>query len=271
MLFLAMGAAALPHLIARAAAAPSGRQAAASIAWTVLHLAVLVLAGLVLSHLLAAAGGAVSFLGGGEMIPLVTLFAALPAVLASLMLAAALAALFSLGHASLLAATTALSHDLWDESLDMGGPQGRRMIVARFLLIIVGAMAAFLAAHWSAAPGDLMEWALAFAAAGGFIPLVLGVWWKRCNEIGAIGGAVAGFGCTALAFILEQGIVPGGAEISALADIGAAHAGLLGAAIAFTVAVAVSLVTPAPEGDLSSLFATLRGDQGGIGMRERAA
>jgi cation/acetate symporter len=132
-------------------------------------------------------------------------------------------------------------------------------------------MAALLAAHWSAAAGDLMEWALAFAAAGGFIPLILGVWWKRCNEIGAIGGAVAGFGCAALAFILEQGIVPGGAEISALADIGAAHAGLLGAGIAFAVAVAVSLVTPAPEADLSSLFATLRDDKGGGGMRERAA
>jgi Na+(H+)/acetate symporter ActP len=115
----------------------------------------------------------------------------------------------------------------------------------------------------------LLRWALAFAAAGGFAPLLFGLWWRRCNEVGGIGAAVAGFGCTLVAFALDQGLVPGSMVMSGLAGLGPTHAAIFGTAISIAVAVCVSLATPPPEGDLGELFDTLGGRRRQPLIRER--
>jgi cation/acetate symporter len=271
ILLSVLGTASLPPLSARTLTAPSGREAVTSMLWAVLFSIMLVLAGFVLFELLAdsAAAEAAEALGGGQ-VQLATLFALLPPVFAGLLLAGTLAALLALGQAALFSAATALSHDVWDEIIDRSGPEGRRIMIARLIIAGLAAGAVALAAHWPIDAASLVVWALAMAAGGTFMPLALGLWWRRCNEIGAIGGMVAGFGFSALVFLLQANLIPDAVVTSGWADVSAPTAAAVGLAMSFAVTVGLSLVTPAPEKDAQSLASG--SDEGRrLPVRERPA
>jgi cation/acetate symporter len=71
---------------------------------------------------------------------------------------------------------------------------GRRLIMARALLLLVAVCAAALA---STRPSDILAmvgWAFSLAMAGNFPAIVLGIWWKRTTTAAAIWGILAGFG-----------------------------------------------------------------------------
>jgi cation/acetate symporter len=268
-LFAMFGAASLPHLTARSLTAASPRGAVMSMAWAVLYAIVVVVVGLFLALLLDAVD---DWDAVGGLLQIAALFASLPAVLAGLVLAGALAALFAIGVASLFAATTAISHDVWDEVVDKRGPEGRRIIIARLTLIAVAACAAGFVPLLNVEPAALFRWALALAASGGLAPLVVGLWWRRAIDIGAIAGMVAGFGFTGLAFVLEQTGLFGGAEAGGLAAIGAPAAAVAGLALAVAVTIGVSLVMPMPEPEAEKEADGLggrRSDQ--LPIRERPA
>lgn len=243
-LMAAAGAASLPPLMARALTAASTRGALNSMAWAVLYTLVLLTVGLVLAILLDEGGGWDAAAG---LLQIAELFASLPAVLAGLVLAGALAALFAVGVGSLFAASCAISHDIWDEILDRRGPEGRRIAIARLTLIAVGALAAALVPLLNVEPSALLLWALALSASGGIAPIVIGLWWRRAIDVGAIAGMVAGFGFTGLAFVLEQSGLFSGPEGGGLGAIGAPTAAIAGLVLSVVVTVGVSLVTPPPE------------------------
>ncbi len=267
-----LGAASLPHLSARALAAPSGRDAVMSTIWAVLFSVVLVLVGFVLYELLVEAVVAGAPQGaGGEPIQLSALFALLPAVLAGLLLAGTLAALLSLGQAALFSATTAISHDIWDEIIDRRGPEGRRIMVARVILVGVAAGGVMLASLWPGDAASMAGWALTLAAAGCFVPLVLGLWWRRCNEIGAVGGMVAGFGFTGLVFLLRQHVIPDAIVTSGWAEVGAPTAAVAGFVMSLVVTVGLSLATPAPDKAVQALASGAERPRGRVPTRERPA
>lgn len=269
-LFLAViGVAALPHISARALAAPSPREAGTSMAWAVLFSAMLLMVGIVLVELLRGAAGVGSTSTDGA--PLTALFATLPAVLGSLVLAGTIAALFALGQAALFSAATAISHDIYDETVDRRGPEGRRIIVARLTLVCVATAGAAVAPRWQAEASALVAWALALAAAGSFVPLVFGLWWRRCNEIGAVAGTVAGFGFTGLVFLLDQNVIPDTLVSSGWAGVGAPAAAAVGLLMSLVVTVGLSLVTPAPEADIDTLVEGGENGHGKLPIRERPA
>ncbi len=271
-----VGAASLPHLSARALAAPSGREAASSMVWAVLFSIMLVIAGFVLFELLAGAGGTdASQSADSGPVQLAALFALLPAVLAGLLLAGLLAALLALGQSALFSAASAISHDVWDEIVDRRGPEGRRIMVARLILVGVAAGGVMVASLWPGDAAGTIRWALALAAAGSFAPLVLGLWWRRCNEIGAIAGMVAGFGFTALVFLLRQHVIPDAVVSSGWAEVSAPTAAGAGLAMSLVVTIGLSLATPAPEKEpqpVASRTVHRRGrGRGRIPTRERPA
>jgi cation/acetate symporter len=120
--------------------------------------------------------------------------AGMPYVISGLVAAGGLAAALSTADGLLLAIANALSHDIYYKMIDQNAPTARRLIVSRILLVVVAAMAAFVA---STKPSDILamvSWAFSLAAAGLFPALVLGVWWKRANAPGAVAGMIAGFG-----------------------------------------------------------------------------
>jgi cation/acetate symporter len=71
---------------------------------------------------------------------------------------------------------------------------GRRLIMARALLLLVAVASAALA---STRPSDILAmvgWAFSLAMAGNFPAIVLGIWWKRTTTTAAIWGIIAGWG-----------------------------------------------------------------------------
>lgn len=244
----ALGMASLPHLMARTLTAQSRVEAGASMVWGMLFAILLTVSGLVLAGLIIGMAMPSPPPGGG--IPqLATLLAALPATLAGFVFAGVLAALFALGQATLFAAATALSHDVFDETIDRRGPEGRRIFVARIILVGVAAGAVALVPVWQAEASSLVEWALAFAAAGAFTPVVLGLWWKRTSDIGALAGMVVGFQFTAFVFLMAQKVVPTAIASNDWSNFGAPAAAAIGLAASAVVTVALSLVMPVPDGD----------------------
>ena len=271
VLLCVLGTASLPHLYARALSAPSGREAVMSMIWAVIYSVVLVLAGFVLFELLgeAAAAGIAADASGADR--LAALIALLPPVLSGLVLAGMLAALLSLGEAALFAAATAISHDIWDEIIDRRGTEGRRILVARVIVAGVTFGAVTLISLWPVDAASLVSWALALAAAGCFAPLILGLWWPRCNEIGAIAGMVAGFGFTGLVFLLQQHVIPTAVVESEWSNVAAPTAAAAATLMSLIVTVGLSLVTPAPDKVAQALASGSEEQPGRMPVSERPA
>ena len=120
--------------------------------------------------------------------------AGMPYVISGMVAAGGLAAALSTADGLLLAIANALSHDVYYKMIDPNAPTARRLVVSRTLLVLVAIAAAYVA---STRPADILamvSWAFSLAAAGLFPALVLGVWWKRTNGVGAVAGIIAGFG-----------------------------------------------------------------------------
>ena len=142
----------------------------------------------------------------------------LPYVMSALTAAGVLAAALATAGAVLMAVTATLAHDLYARMIDRRASAGRRLIVARLVLIAVAAVAARLAAT---GPGDMLAFAVyapSLAASGFFPAIVLGLWWPRTTWPGALAGMVAGF-AAAVGYILL-------AEIDARAAPGLSAGGI---------------------------------------------
>src|SRR3546814_20612815 len=81
----------------------------------------------------------------------------------------------------LLAIANALSHDLYYKIIDPKADNKHRLIVARVLLLAIGALGALIASLQLTSILGAVAWAFCFACSGLFFPLVLGVWWKRAK------------------------------------------------------------------------------------------
>jgi cation/acetate symporter len=120
--------------------------------------------------------------------------ARMPAIVAGLPMAGAMAASLAAATGLAIVIANALGHDIYYRLLDRKAPDARRLAVTRLLLLAVAGGAAYLAAL---RPGDILDivaWAFSLAAAGLFPALVLGIWWKRANAWGASLGMLVGFG-----------------------------------------------------------------------------
>ena len=129
----------------------------------------------------------------GDIVVLATPeIAGLPYVISGLVAAGGMAAAMSTADGLLLAIANALSHDLYYKIIDPKAETRTRLVVARVLLLVIGALGALVASFKLTSILGAVAWAFDFACSGLFFPLVLGVWWKRANRQGAIAGMLAG-------------------------------------------------------------------------------
>jgi cation/acetate symporter len=184
--------------------------------------------------------------------------AGLPYVISGLVAAGGLAAAMSTADGLLLAIANALSHDLYYKIIDPTADSRRRLIVARVLLIFIGAAAAIITSLQLTGILGAVAWAFNFACSGLFFPLVLGVWWKRANTAGAIAGMVLGFlaGSIYLYAVFAGGMAPW---------FGLDHLrfGLIGMPVSLIAMVVVSLLTPAPSQEIQDMVDEVRVPSGG--------
>ncbi len=198
--------------------------------------------------------------------------AGMPFVVSGLVAAGGLAAALATANSLLLAIANALGHDVYYKMIDRRAPASRRLVVARFFLLVVSLGAAYLA---SARPADLLTvaaWACSLAAAGLFPALVLGIWWKRCTSAGAAVGIVAGLSVT-LAYLIGSVygfdlIIGSGDELvwgipGLTSEVLSINAGIFGIPAGFAVMIVVSFLTPEPPPATQKLVDDIRKPAGG--------
>jgi cation/acetate symporter len=175
--------------------------------------------------------------------------AGLPAALVQLAAAGVVAAAVASAGAAAVALGNALSEDVFHGlSWETQAP-APRLLSARVFLAIAAALGGLVATAADGDPLKLLLWAFAITGASGFPVLVLSIWWKRLNAYGVAASLVSGFGLAVLAILAaEAGWLP----ISSLL------AGIVGLPVAVVVALAISVVTPAPSRHMLELVRETR-------------
>ena len=170
----------------------------------------------------------------------------LPYVISGLVAAGGLAAALSTADGLLLAISNALSHDVYYKMVEPGASTQKRVTISKLLLLAVAFIAAYVA---SQKPADILSLvAAAFSLAGStlFPVLVLGVFWKRANHIGALTGMVTGF-AVCLYYMLRASPALGGNALETWFGILPMAAGVFGMPAGLFTVVVVSLLTPRPS------------------------
>ena len=289
---LMAGTASLPHVLMRFFTTPSVKQARLSVAWSLLFIFLLYFTAPALAtfakfnfleNLVGMKAAALEsanwfarwkevqfvdfkdvnrdgLVGMGELMiraDVVVLatpeMAGLPYWVSGLVAAGGLAAALSTADGLLLAIANALSHDLYGKIINPEASTAKRLIVARVLLVAVGIFAAYIAAARLTGILGGVIWAFSFAASGLFIPLVLGVWWKRANKQGAIAGILAGFLTGSFYLYYLKGM--GGDPILHLDHL---RFGIVGMFVCLVVMVAVSLATDPPSQEIQDMIDEIR-------------
>jgi cation/acetate symporter len=190
----------------------------------------------------------------GDIVVLATPeIAGLPYVISGLVAAGGMAAAMSTADGLLLAIANALSHDLYYKMIDPKAETRKRLVVARVLLIIIGAAGSAVASLRLTGILGAVAWAFDFAMSGLFFPLVLGVWWKRANRPGAVAGMVVGLGVGTwyLYAVHWAGMAPWW-------GIDHLRFGIIGAAASLIAMVAVSLMTKEPDAETQAMVDEIR-------------
>ena len=120
----------------------------------------------------------------------------------------------------------------------------KRLLVARALLIVIGAAGAYIASMRITSILGAVAWAFDFAMSGLFFPLVLGIWWKRATRAGAVAGMIAGLG-SGTAYLIYVG--PKFMAQTPWLGIDHLRFGIIGAVVCLVVMVVVSLMTEEPD------------------------
>jgi cation/acetate symporter len=281
---LMVGTAALPHILMRFYTTPTVREARHSVFWALLFISLLYLTAPALAVLAKydvytlLVGSSFSELPswvsawasvdkslmsvtdinhdgivqlaevtiGGDLIVLATPeIAGLPYVITALVAAGGLAAALSTADGLMLTISNSLSHDVYYKMIDPRAPTGRRLFIAKALLLAVAVFAAYIT---SLKPGDiliLVGAAFSLAASSFFPALALGVFWKRANKAGCILGMVSGLlTCIAYMYITYPFF---GVNAPLWWDINPVSAGVFGIPVGFAGVIIGSLLTPAPD------------------------
>jgi len=294
MFVLMVGTAALPHLLMRYYTTPGVSEARRSVLWSLAFITLLfitapayavfakweVYSNLVGSSIAflpdwVASWGKVGMvhvedLNGDGVLQLAELtlntdvivlatpeIAGLPYVVTGLVAAGGLAAALSTADGLLLTISNALSHDFYFKVINPKATTQRRLVISKSQLLLVAAVAAWVA---SLRPDNILFMVgLAFSiAASAFFPaLVLGIFWKRANKWGAIAGMLSGLGIT-LWYVAQTHPFFHGSMAQAWFDIDPISAGVFGVPLGFAVAIVVSLITPAPSAEVQALVDFVR-------------
>jgi len=190
----------------------------------------------------------------GDIVVLATPeIAGLPYVISGLVAAGGMAAAMSTADGLLLAIANALSHDIYYKMIDPKADVKHRLIVARVLLIVIGAAGAAVASLRLTNILGAVAWAFDFAMSGLFFPLVLGIWWKRANTAGAIAGMLVGLGVGSwYLYAVKWG---GMAPWIGIDDL---RFGIIGAGASLIAMVVVTLLTPAPDKETQDMVDEIR-------------
>ncbi|WP_299729206.1 sodium/proline symporter PutP [uncultured Endozoicomonas sp.] len=231
-----------PHILARFAGirskddVPTARRIA--VTWSGLSMAGAMLVGMAGLLYLNSTG---TTLADGETIFMVLVNAIFHPVIAGVLLAAILAAIMSTADSQLLVSSSALAEDFYKSVIKKDASSAQVMMMGRIAVIVIALVALFLAMDPDSSVLGLVSYAWAgFGAAFG-PALLISMFWKRMNCLGALAGIIVG-GVTVVAWKQLTG---------GLFDLYEIVPGIVFATISI---VAVSLLTKAPSDEIVAEF-----------------
>lgn len=173
-----------------------------------------------------------------------------PAFVGGIILAGILASTMSTADSQLLAAASAVSQNLLQETFGIKLSQKKSMILARLSVVVISIIAVFLARNPDSSVFRIVSFAWAgFGAAFG--PVVLAaLFWKRANKWGAIAGMVTG-GVTVFVWKFVVRVQFADTILNIYELLPAFIVGLIAIVI-------VSLLTKAPEKEIGETFEAVK-------------
>jgi cation/acetate symporter len=189
--------------------------------------------------------------------------AGLPYVISGLVAAGALAAALSTADGLLLTIAGSLSHDVYYKIYRPNASTQWRLVVSKAVLLVVAVIGAMVAAQKPASILFMVAWAFSIAGAAFFPALVLGIFWKRANQAGAVSGMIVGLLITLYYMVRVQfDTIPWlgihGIGMEPWLGIQSTSAGVWGVAIGFVTIVVVSLLTDPPSQATQDFVETVR-------------
>ena len=187
--------------------------------------------------------------------------AGLPFVITGLVMAGGLAAALSTADGLLLTIANAISHDLYYNVIDPSASLVKRLTITKVLLVVTAVVAAYIATFRLSLIVELVAWAFSLAGASFFPALVMGIWWRRANAIGANAGMIVGLGVTLFYMIGSRffGMQWFGTQTIASA--------IFGLPAGFLTIWIVSLLTPPPPKAVQDLVVAVRYPKSGQGTK----
>ncbi|MCB1508636.1 MAG: VC_2705 family sodium/solute symporter, partial [Hyphomicrobiaceae bacterium] len=189
----------------------------------------------------------------------------LPGWVIALIAAGGLAAALSTAAGLLLAISSAVSHDLIKDWLKPDISEKSELLAARVAMGGAIAVATYLGLHPPGFAAQVVALAFGLAAASIFPALMMGIFSKRINSLGATIGMIVGLTVTCLYLFTYLGwfFLPGTNMLPNNADnwlfgIPPASFGPIGALANFVAAYVVSMATAEPPQEIQDLVESIR-------------
>ncbi|HET8850359.1 MAG TPA: sodium:solute symporter family protein [Marinobacter sp.] len=193
----------------------------------------------------------------------------LPGWVIGLIAAGGLAAALSTAAGLLLAISSAVSHDLIKGRFNPNISEKGELMAARIAMALSIAVATWLGANPPGFAAQVVALAFGIAAASLFPALMMGIFSKRVNNVGAISGMLAGLGFTLVYIFVYKGwfFIPGTNMLPDNAanwvlGISPLSIGAIGALVNFAVAFGVSNATEEPPVEIQELVESVRYPRG---------
>ena len=166
------------------------------------------------------------------------------ALIAGIIIAGILASTMSTADSQLIAASSAVSENIVQDTLGVKLSERAAMLTARITLIAVAVFGVVIAWNPNSSVFGIVSFAWAgFGAVFGPV-MILSLYWKRANKFGAIAGMISG---GVMVFVWKYLVRPLGGVWN-LYELAPAFL------VAIIVIVVVSLLTPAPDNDMVARF-----------------
>ena len=183
----------------------------------------------------------------------------LPSWIVALVAAGGLAAALSTAAGLLLVISTSISHDLLKKGLKPNMSEKQELFAARIGAGIAVMAAGYLGMNPPGFVAQVVAFAFGLAAASFFPAIILGVFYKRMNSIGAISGMIVGIGFTASYIIYFKFINPSANHAENwFWGISPEGIGTLGMALNFFVSFIVHRLTGDAPKPIQELVVSLR-------------
>ncbi len=191
--------------------------------------------------------------------------AKLPNWVIALVAAGGIAAALSTAAGLLLAISSSISHDLLKGIIAPNMTDKSELLASRIAMACAIGVAGYFGLHPPGFAAQVVALAFGLAASSIFPALMMGIFVKRVNNVGAVLGMLSGLGITLVYIFWFKGwfFVPG----TNMAPNDAAHwflgiapeaFGAVGALVNFVVAYLVSSITPAPPEHIQHLVEDIR-------------